>query len=143
MAHFTRVLHLLFASRFLPRRADARVQVGRKSARSGTIGTLVAAVVFLSVAGAGGPRVDGSWREWSDARVIQALPAMHALTVHRADLEPRFQRRSSHPDLPFAMDTGRSGGSAPTASLVPAAAPARPVAVVAARGYDATAPPIS
>lgn len=135
MANLTRVLYLSLVSRFLPRRADARRRI---------IAALVAAVAFLSGIGSTHQRFEASSRTWNDTRFIHALPSLHSATLHRAEYAPRSERRLSlRVDVPLAVGASQAFALTRVPTVAPIATRSRPIAVAVARGYDATAPPVS
>jgi hypothetical protein len=134
MPNSTHTPDLSPVSRFPSRRADARPRI---------IAALVAAVVFLAALGSARPRFDGSSRERSDARLVQATPSAHSLAAHAGDQALRTQRRPSpHFDVPL-VDASQPASLPSVSTNAPSAARSHRIPAVAVRGYDATAPPVS
>jgi hypothetical protein len=144
MPNFARLLAVSLRSRlFRTRRADARPRTTRHGASARVLGSLLAAVLLLATSEVASSRLDGSRSEWTDAPAIQALPVVHSRALQHGDLDSRSARRtSSHTDTPLPADANRSFAFAAT-TVARAVVPARPVAGVVSRGYDATAPPVS
>lgn len=131
------------ASRYSPRRAGMRSRAGRGRTPPLIGAALLAAVLFVASAPAR-PRVNGTSPGWSDAWAAQRLPSLQAFAVHRAAPEFRVPRRPwPRVDVPVAAGAKVNFASwLASASSVPA--PRRgAIAEIDARGYDATAPPIS
>jgi hypothetical protein len=142
MSNFPRALVVSLRSLpFRPRRADVRPQTRRHGTAARAIGGIIAAVLLLSTSGVASARLDGS-PEWTQAVAFHAVPAVHSQAFQHGAFESRSPRRAwPHVDLPLATHASQSIGLATKFVAFPAVRP-QPAAVVA-RGYDATAPPVS
>jgi hypothetical protein len=106
-------------------------------------GGLIAAMLLLSRSGVVSSRLDGSRPEWTQTAALDAQPAVHSPAFAHGHSASRSPRRAwPRVDLPLATHASRSIGFANTSVAFPAVRPLF-IAAVVARGYDATAPPVS
>ena len=106
------------------------------------IAGLIAAVLLLSSSGVVGPRVDSSRAERDSASAMHALPAILSPAAQQRQFESGTSRRAWHVDVPLPEYASASVAVVPN-RIANAVAPLPLVAAVRARGYDATAPPVS
>ena len=122
----------------MPRFARALPQ----SIVSRLLGAIVAAVLVLSTSGAVGAQLVDARLEWSSAPSIHALPALHSPSFQQRHVESRSVRRTAHVDVPLPVHGSQPVIPAFSAHTIAVAQPL-PTAGAIARGYDATAPPVS
>jgi hypothetical protein len=105
-------------------------------------GSLIVCVLVLAALATVRPRLEGTSREWSDARAVQVLPFLHSSAAQRATIE-RHSQRKPQLDTPFVSDGSSARAAKAVARSVPAAPRGARFPAVRVRGYDATAPPVS
>jgi hypothetical protein len=122
---------------------EAMPHFARQLVNSLRSAALVAAALLLSTSAISSARIQGSRPEWSDTPAVQALPVVQSSALRHGEAEARQSRRGSpHLHASLAAHAGQWTAFA-FASITPAITDRRPLADIVARGYDATAPPVS